>query len=420
MVAPSALIQLRFLGKSFDTASFIAGCNDEPPNLPSIYITLASAQGNPSNQAMDQRYSFIEVLGHCASPLDGGTAGETSQLDMTEDQQNLRNKVQNDISSLQRQIRDEQKRHTARMKELETECHAKLRVAEELRPSKSYTLTPSKQMNVIRQDIFSKDIGKQNVLMYSRPQWSPVSDTSTLVEPGDTSGVESPPHQISSDIELELDGVRYNIERQLMDKPGKEENYPKAVVEDLVTCRLHEDLAHDHFPNTKSLSKRKRLPGYRSLKKQRRAANPTIEISDSGDRASVVVHSTEEDLSPASLLRQSTATEMNWTSGPASHKQYDQKQEELELTHIKQKVRLSGQSFSSRPSWILAGRVFTAQSKKVSCIETINQILITDSDRPTSWPRSRRWRKSIGVSVKALTDGFERLTMAQAVHSAPF
>ena len=33
------------------------------------------------------------------------------------------------------------------------------------------------------------------------------------------------------------------------------------------------------------------------------------------------------------------------------------------------------------------------------------------SDRPASYPRTQRWRKSIGVSVKALREGFERLSL---------
>lgn len=38
------------------------------------------------------------------------------------------------------------------------------------------------------------------------------------------------------------------------------------------------------------------------------------------------------------------------------------------------------------------------------------------SDRPLSWPRSRRWRKSFGVSVKALREGFEKINID---HSEP-
>lgn len=38
------------------------------------------------------------------------------------------------------------------------------------------------------------------------------------------------------------------------------------------------------------------------------------------------------------------------------------------------------------------------------------------SDRPLSWPRSRRWRKSFGVSVKALREGFEKMNIE---HSEP-
>ena len=37
----------------------------------------------------------------------------------------------------------------------------------------------------------------------------------------------------------------------------------------------------------------------------------------------------------------------------------------------------------------------------------------TDPYRPASYPRTQRWRKSIGVSVKALREGFERLSLVR-------
>ena len=35
----------------------------------------------------------------------------------------------------------------------------------------------------------------------------------------------------------------------------------------------------------------------------------------------------------------------------------------------------------------------------------------SQSDRPVSWPRTPRWRRSVGMSVKALTEGFEKLNI---------
>lgn len=40
-----------------------------------------------------------------------------------------------------------------------------------------------------------------------------------------------------------------------------------------------------------------------------------------------------------------------------------------------------------------------------------NEVPPEDPDRPASYPRTQRWRKSIGVSVKALREGFERLSL---------
>lgn len=37
----------------------------------------------------------------------------------------------------------------------------------------------------------------------------------------------------------------------------------------------------------------------------------------------------------------------------------------------------------------------------------------TDTTRPVSFPQSQRWRKSLGVSVKTLTEGFERMRLKQ-------
>lgn len=36
-----------------------------------------------------------------------------------------------------------------------------------------------------------------------------------------------------------------------------------------------------------------------------------------------------------------------------------------------------------------------------------------DAERPVSYPQSQRWRKSLGVSVKSLTEGFERMRVKQ-------
>ena len=52
---------------------------------------------------------------------------------------------------------------------------------------------------------------------------------------------------------------------------------------------------------------------------------------------------------------------------------------------------------------------FGTYGKQVTCAETDSDILITNSARPKSYPLSRRWRRSLGVSVKTLTEKFEIL-----------
>lgn len=42
-----------------------------------------------------------------------------------------------------------------------------------------------------------------------------------------------------------------------------------------------------------------------------------------------------------------------------------------------------------------------------------------DVERPVSYPQSQRWRKSLGVSVKSLTEGFERMRVKQTEARAP-
>ena len=59
----------------------------------------------------------------------------------------------------------------------------------------------------------------------------------------------------------------------------------------------------------------------------------------------------------------------------------------------------------SRLSRILLGQLVTLQPQ--------TKISEADTERPVSYPQSQRWRKSLGVSVKSLTEGFERMRVNQ-------
>ncbi len=427
MVAFSALTQLKFLGKGFDPVSFVQGCDDEPTTLPSIYITLALGVGKSTSEATDKRYSFIEVLAHCTSLADGKADEKSSNPDLTEnvtkEQQNLKDEIPREISELRMQIQAERKRHEARMTELETKCLAKSRFFEDLNlvnVNASYT---SVQVQKTRQIRYWKHPGREKSTMYSTPQPSPSSETATLVEVEDASSIEDNVNTTSTDAKIGLDTATYHAQfpdEEPSDKTRSKVSYPKALVKDLVPHRHYKDFTPDQtFPNSMNLSKRKRLPGYLSLKKQRLAAGPTVQYKEENaiDKTSIV-HLTNPNLNLANSPRAFRATGVARPRKFNNHKEQndkrddklDEKQENSKTTTTNGQAHLLGQTLRNRPSWILAGMEIATQGKKIACIDTVDQILLTDSDRPTSWPRSRRWRKSFGVSVKALTDGFEKLT----------
>ncbi len=365
----------------------------------------------------DKGYSFTEALAHCASPLDGKAAEKPSKAKSINEQEILADRAQLELSNLQMQIDGEKKRHKARMMELETERVAKLRLIEGRHLADTHPSYTSIEARMRWETKNGKDPQQDSPSMYSMPQPSPFSDATTLVEPGDTSSVEGPVNPTSSDVELDNDTAIYQAwypVKELTKNVCKEEGSAEALVKHLVAHRLDEESAHgDDFPNTKSLSKRKRLSGYLSLKKQRLAATTTIGHGrQDGIDETPVSRSKKPDSNLASPPEGPTETGMARISKSTDHVQLDHKQEDLGNTNTTRKAHSLGQALKNRPSRILVGRAFAVQGKKVACTETVSQLLITDSHRPISWPRSRRWRKSFGVSVKALTDGFERLAMA--------
>lgn len=392
--------------------------------MPSIYITLVSTKGHSLSQSKDKRYSFIEVLAHDPSALDSTAAQKSNKIDSIEKHQILYDQVQLDLSDLQMQIQDEKKRHKARITELETERLVKLRFVESLYSANSKPSSASIEAWMKRENKAKQRSQPDSSLLYSMPQLSPVSDATTLVEPGDTSSIEAPINSRSSDAELELDTTTFHVQspdQELTKIIGKNRSHPCALAEHPTPHRLDDDTTQDdEFPNAGNLSKRKRLSGYLSLKRQRLAAVPTIQHRrhDATDKTPVA-RPAKLDLSLGSSLGGPTATNLYQDPTSDNHVQQLHIQDDLKVVETNRRRGLSGQPLENRPSWILAGRVLAAQCKKVTCADTVAQLLITDSDRPSSWPRSRRWRKSLGISVKALTDGFEKLAIAQGVQSAP-
>ena len=433
MVAFSALTQLKFFGKGFDQVSFDQGCDDESTVLPSIYITLALGVGKPMSEATDKKYSFIEVLTRHTNLTNRETDENCNNPNSTENvtglQQNLKDEIQREISELRMQIQAERKRHKARMAELETECVTKSQLFEEFSKVSLNALFTSTEVPRARQNSYWKHPGREKFTMYSTPQLSPSSETATLFEPEETPSIEDNVSPNFTDAKIEFHTATYltqfpDEERSV--KSRKKVSYPKALVKDLVPHGDYKDSTPDHnFPNSANLSKRKRLSGYLALKKQRLAANSTTQNKEENaiDKTSIV-HLANPNLNLASSPRALTATGVPRPRKFNNHKKQndkrndklDDKQENNKTAATNRQAHLLGQTLKNRPSWILAGMEIATQGRKIACIDTVNQILLTDSDRPTSWPRSRRWRKSLGVSVKALTDGFEKLTMVEAIH----
>ena len=66
----------------------------------------------------------------------------------------------------------------------------------------------------------------------------------------------------------------------------------------------------------------------------------------------------------------------------------------------------------------------TIQRKIPACVDITPEVPRFNPDterpdRPLSWPRSRRWRKSFGVSVRQLRENFEKLTIDRVEHLPP-
>ena len=92
---------------------------------------------------------------------------------------------------------------------------------------------------------------------------------------------------------------------------------------------------------------------------------------------------------------------------------------EYEETQQGWKQRFRGRNRISR---ILLGQLSVLQSRleNIGTATRINpssltgpNAMKTDLERPVSYPQSQRWRKSFGVSVKSLTEGFEKMRVKQ-------
>lgn len=78
------------------------------------------------------------------------------------------------------------------------------------------------------------------------------------------------------------------------------------------------------------------------------------------------------------------------------------------------KMRMS-QIFTSNSSLINRKMSASEWTRTLPCKDIVPPLPRSNpgSERPLSWPRSSRWRKSFGVSVKALREGFEKMKIAQ-------
>ena len=84
------------------------------------------------------------------------------------------------------------------------------------------------------------------------------------------------------------------------------------------------------------------------------------------------------------------------------------------MTSLPIKMRMS-QILASHSSLINRKMSAPERTKTLPCKDIVPPLPQSNpgSERPLSWPRSIRWRKSFGVSVKALREGFEKMKIAQ-------
>lgn len=214
------------------------------------------------------------------------------------------------------------------------------------------------------------------------PESSPSSRAVTMVE-------HSQDHNSKAHVQSNSGG--YSDNEQTQPSPMHREATEKLdiVMSSSVSGHGSEDTVYninDHV--APAVSKRKRISDYFPSFKKHRVAEVIDKIGP---------QSTSTNFNPTDLSQQLGCASIDSTT-----------------TSVPIKRRIS-QMFTSHPSLINKKVPAPKRSRTLPCKDIVPAMSQSNpgSERPLSWPRSSRWRKSFGVSVKALREGFEKMKIAQ-------
>lgn len=350
------------IGRATDAADYFE------PKSPTKVEGLSCADGSPCRDGM----SVKSPLPRQRSPK---VENQFSDIPSHE-RHKLEEQCRLQISELQNLLKEEIENHRA---EVDRHRTRKLELEERLvLLSLSLGLDVPTQNKPTSRGMFGKENSQQEPVS---PDLSPSPGAITLVEHSDTSNIEARIHTSSkgspsteptqpSPINVEANDTAVTVMRSSMSGHGSEVTFHNAP---------------DHVSSANS--KRKRISDYFPSFKKHRLAE-TIDRMDA-------LHASSKSSKHRDLSRK---------PGSASN--------DFATAGFPVKKRIS-QIFTSHPPHL--NRKLPAHNKVPCCKDIVPAMSQSNpgSDRPLSWPRSVRWRKSFGVSVKTLREGFEKMTVEQ-------
>lgn len=415
--SPATLDELQNLGNFFNPIGFRAGSEIAPSELPGVHIELLSpgSVDRIARRQIEETVTFLDVLQRFLGV-------EAAQATVTAGFSEISSpKVEALISSVESPCQDtmsvnslvsshQSPRADSQLKdlppnerrELEEQCRVQIfdlesALKEETERHRAETERHRTRKLELEEKIcllslsLGLDVPTQNS---SRVPW-PVEEESNQTEPmmpdsSPSSGAatfvaQSNYHSNKAQIHVDSRGNPSNEPTQPSAMHLVATEMKDTVMSSSMSEHASENTAYnvnDHV--SPATSKRKRISDYfLSLKKHRVAG--AIEKNGSSQASS-------KDSKP-------TDPEQRFGSSSNDHT-------------ASGKMRMS-QIFTCRQS--PCNRKLPAQDKVVTCKDIVPAMSQSNpgSDRPLSWPRSRRWRKSFGVSVKGLREGFEKMTVEQ-------
>ena len=214
------------------------------------------------------------------------------------------------------------------------------------------------------------------------PESSSISGAVTLVE-------HSQDHNSKVSVQSSLGGDSDNEQTQTSPMHREATEKEDIVTSFSVAGHGSEDTVHKiNVDVAPAVGKRKRIPDYFPPFKRHRVAEVIDKIGP---------QPTSTNCKPVDHLQKSECATNHSTT-----------------TSLSIKKRIS-QLLTSHSSLINTKLSAPQKTKPLSCKDIVLPLSQSNpgSERPLSWPRSSRWRKSFGVSVKALREGFEKMKVAQ-------